>query len=193
MFTNTSTQNLPFAIVPRGGKFIGQTKVASCCTWQMIECTYGDNQTLLMLSVALLKLFLSEDAQSWCWDVYHITVRGNLNGQIYRQNILEASVVPHFDNHPLNTRPVFMDDNARSHRALVVTDCLRDESIATLPWPARSPDLNPIETVQTLNELEQTLHQEWQRLTQVQIRRLVGSMRKRLAAIIRVNGGYTHY
>jgi hypothetical protein len=21
--------------------------------------------------------------------------------------------VPHFDNHPLNTRPVFMDDNAR--------------------------------------------------------------------------------
>ena len=42
-----------------------------------------------------------------------ITVRGNLNEQIYRQNILEASVVPHFDNHPLNTRPVFMDDNAR--------------------------------------------------------------------------------
>ena len=39
-----------------------------------------------------------------------ITVRGNLNGQIYRQNILEASVVPHFDNHPLNTTPVFMPD-----------------------------------------------------------------------------------
>jgi hypothetical protein len=80
-----------------------------------------------------LKLFLSEDAQSWCRDVNHITVRDNLNGQIYRQNILEASVVPHFDNYPLNTRPVFMDDNARSHRALVVTDYLRDESIATLP------------------------------------------------------------
>ena len=180
-------------IWPRGGKFIGQTKVSSCCTWQMIECAYGDNRTLLMLSVTLLKLFLSEDAQSWCGDAYHIIVRGNLNGQIYRQNILEASVVPHFDSHPLNTRPVFMDDNARSHRALVVTDCLRDESIATLPWPARSPDLNPIETVQTLNELEQTLHQEWQRLTQVQIRRLVGSMRRQLAAVIRVNGSYTNY
>jgi hypothetical protein len=49
-----------------------------------------------------------------------ITVRGNRNGQIYRQNILEASVVPHFDNHPLNTMSVFMDDNARPHRARVV-------------------------------------------------------------------------
>ena len=114
-----------------------------------------------------------------------ITVRGNLNGQIYRQNILEASVVPHFDNHPLNRTPLFMDDNARPHIARVVTDYLHYESITSLPWPARSPNLNPIEHVwdiigrrvrertppiQTLNELEQTLHQEWQRLTQVQIR-----------------------
>jgi len=137
-----------------------------------------------------------------------ITVRGNLNGQIYRYNILEASVVPHFDNHPLNTTPVFMDNDARPHRVRVVRDYLRDESITTLPWPARSPDLNPTEhiwdiigrrvkertpPVQSLNDLEQTLHQEWQHLTQVQIRCLVDIMRRRLAAVIRVNGGYTHY
>ena len=101
-----------------------------------------------------------------------------------------------------------MDDNDRPHGARVVRDYLCDESITTLPWQARNPDLNPTEhiwdiigrrvkertpLVQTLNELKQTLHQEWQRLSQVQIRRLVGSMRKRLAAVIRVNGGYTHY
>jgi transposase len=101
-----------------------------------------------------------------------------------------------------------MNDNARLHRARIVRDYLRDESITILPWPARSPDLNPSEHIwdiigrrviertppsQSLNDLEQTLHQEWQRLTQVQIRRLVSSMRKRLAAVIRVNGGYTHY
>ena len=106
-----------------------------------------------------------------------ITVRVNHNGQIYRQNILEARVGPHFDNHPLNKRPVFMDDRARSHRARVMTYYLRDESIITLPLPARrNPDLNPIEhiwdiiglrvkertlLVQTLNDLKQTLHQEW--------------------------------
>ena len=79
-----------------------------------------------------------------------------------------------------------------------------DVSDNRLPYP----DLNPIEhiwniigrrvkertqPVQTLNDLKQTLHQEWQRPTQVQIRRLVGSMRRRLAAFIRVNGSYTHY
>jgi hypothetical protein len=47
--------------------------------------------------------------------------------------------------------------------------------------------------MQTLNNLKQALHQEWNRLIQVQIRRLVGSMRRRLAAVIRVNGSYTHY
>jgi hypothetical protein len=83
-----------------------------------------------------------------------------------------------------------MDDNARPHRALVVTDYLRDEHI----WDIigrRVRERTP--PVQTLNELEQTLHQEWQRFTQVQIRRLVGSMRRRLAAVIRVNGSYTNY
>ena len=170
----------------------------------MAECVYDDNRTLLMLSVTLLKLLLSEEAQSWCggW------VRGNLNGQIYRQNILEAGVVPHFDNHLLNTRCVFIDDNAKPHRARVVTYYLRGESITTLPWPARILDFNPIEQiwdiigrrvkkriplVQTWNDLEKPLHQERQRLTQVQIRRLVDCMRRRLAAVIRVNGRYTHY
>ena len=76
-----------------------------------------------------------------------ITVRGNLNGQIYRQNVLEASVVPHFDNNPLNTRSVFMDDNARPYRGRVVTDYLHCESITTLPWPARILDFNPIEQI----------------------------------------------
>ena len=78
-----------------------------------------------------------------------------------------------------------MDDNARPHRALVVTDYLRDEHI----WDIigrRVRERTP--PVQTLNELEQTLHQEWQRFTQVQIRRLVGSMRRRLTAVILVNG-----
>jgi hypothetical protein len=46
----------------------------------------------------------------------------------------------------------------------------------------------------TLSSIKTGLvYQEWQRLAQVQIRRLMGSMRRRLAAVIRVNGNYTHY
>ena len=40
-----------------------------------------------------------------------------LNAQRYQQEVLDAAVIPHFDNHPLATRPIFIDDNARPHRS----------------------------------------------------------------------------
>jgi transposase len=45
---------------------------------------------------------------------------GNLTGQKYRDNVFAPRVVPHFDNHALADRPMFMDDNARPHRARIV-------------------------------------------------------------------------
>jgi transposase len=35
---------------------------------------------------------------------------GNLTGQKYRDNVLAPRIVPHFDNHALADRPMFMDD-----------------------------------------------------------------------------------
>ena len=74
-----------------------------------------------------------------------ITIPGALNAQKYREDVLEPSVVPHFDNYTLASRPIFMDDNATPHRARAVAEYLQANAIETLPWPARSPDLNPIE------------------------------------------------
>ena len=42
-----------------------------------------------------------------------VTIQGNLTGDRYIRDVLQPVVVPHFDNHPLATRPVYMDDNAR--------------------------------------------------------------------------------
>ncbi|GFT25318.1 transposable element Tcb1 transposase [Trichonephila clavipes] len=42
---------------------------------------------------------------------------------------------------------LFMDDNARPHRANIVDECLQSEDITRLDWPAYSPDMNPIEHV----------------------------------------------
>jgi hypothetical protein len=41
------------------------------------------------------------------------------------RDVLQPVVVPHFDNQPLATRHVYMDDNARSHRARAVTSYLQ--------------------------------------------------------------------
>ena len=101
-----------------------------------------------------------------------------------------------------------MDDNARPHRARAVHEYLRQNAIETLPWPARSPDMNPIEhiwdilgnmvrrrdpPVQNLQELTDALHLEWQRIPQWRISRLVTSMRRRVQAVIQAQGGYTRY
>ncbi|GFY17270.1 transposable element Tcb2 transposase [Trichonephila clavipes] len=40
---------------------------------------------------------------------------------------------------------ILMDDNARPHRAGIVEEYLEDHGLERMEWPARSPDLNPIE------------------------------------------------
>ena len=47
--------------------------------------------------------------------------------------------------------------------------------------------------VQNVQQLEAALHQEWLQLTQHEIRRLTGSMRRRVECVIRARGGYTCY
>ena len=44
-----------------------------------------------------------------------VTIQGNLTGDQYIRDVLQPVAVPHFDNHPLATRPVYMDGNTRPH------------------------------------------------------------------------------
>ena len=75
-----------------------------------------------------------------------VTIQGNLTGDQYIRGVLQPNV-PHFDNHPLATRSVYMDDNARPHRSRAVTAYLQSEAVTSVPWPAMSPDLNPIKHI----------------------------------------------
>jgi hypothetical protein len=78
--------------------------------------------------------------------------------------------------------------------------------VTSVPWPAMSPDLNPIEhiwamlgrriqaqgpPVENVHQLEAVLHREWQQLSQEDIQRLTGGMRRRVDAVIQACGGYT--
>ena len=40
-----------------------------------------------------------------------------------------------------------MDDNTRPHRSRAVTAYLQSEAVTYVPWPATSPDFNPIEHI----------------------------------------------
>lgn len=135
-------------------------------------------------------------------------LQGNMNGQTYRDLVLRNIVVPHFDNHPLASRPLYMDDNARPHRARIVTEYKEQESIDTIFWPSMSPDMNPIEHVwdtigrnlnrrdpplQNLGDLRVAIVDEWNRFPQLKFRRLVQSMRRRVMELYRKRGGYTSY
>ncbi|GFX18388.1 transposable element Tcb1 transposase [Trichonephila clavipes] len=89
---------------------------------------------------------------------------------------------------------LFMDDNARPHRANIVDECLQPENITRMDWPTYSPDLNLIEHVcdmlgrriaarqpppTCLPELRRTLLDEWCNIPQDQIDNLILSMPRR--------------
>jgi transposase len=101
-----------------------------------------------------------------------------------------------------------MDDNARPHRSRAVTAYLQSEAMTSVPWPAMSSDLIPIEhiwdmlgcriqalepPVQNIRQLEAALHREWQQLSQQDIQHLTGGMRRRVEAVIQACGGYNQY
>jgi transposase len=76
-----------------------------------------------------------------------VTIQDNLTGDQYIRDVLQPVVVLHFDNHPLATRHVYIDDNTRPHRSRAVTAYLQSEAVTSVPWPAMSPGLNPIEHI----------------------------------------------
>jgi hypothetical protein len=62
-----------------------------------------------------------------------VTIQGNLTSDQYIRDVLQPVVVPHFDNHPLATRPVYMDDNVRPHKSSNRLPPKRSRDFCSLP------------------------------------------------------------
>jgi hypothetical protein len=77
----------------------------------------------------------------------------------------------------LADRQMFMDDNARPHRARIAQHLLQQVAVQTIPWPAILPDMNHIEHVwdfigriinqrnpkcQNIDEFRTAILHEWQ-------------------------------
>ncbi|GFS90007.1 transposable element Tcb2 transposase [Trichonephila clavipes] len=131
---------------------------------------------------------------------------GPLTARRYKDEILRSIVVPYAE--AIGDDFILMDDNCRPHRANLVEDFLFEEGIVRMEWPACSPDMNPIEHVwnalgrrvagrqrplQTLQELERALLEEWDRMPQLVINSLIDSMPRRCSTLLAVRGNHTPY
>ena len=136
----------------------------------------------------------------------HVFNTGSVNAQRYRQEILEPYV--RLFRGAVGPQFIFMDDNARPHRARLVDDYLESEDIGRMDWPAKSPDLNLIEHAwdalgravaarqppsRTIQELKTALEEEWVRIPQVLLNSLINSMATRCACCVSVKGDHTPY
>ncbi|GFT34233.1 c3 and PZP-like alpha-2-macroglobulin domain-containing protein 8 [Trichonephila clavipes] len=75
----------------------------------------------------------------------HIFDAGSVNRTRYCNEILLPYV--RLFRGAMGLRFLFMDDNAPCHRTVAAEQLLESEDIERMDWPARSPDLNPIEHV----------------------------------------------
>ncbi|GFY13268.1 transposable element Tcb2 transposase [Trichonephila clavipes] len=136
----------------------------------------------------------------------HVAANGTMTGQRYIDEVLLLHV--HLSRGAVGDKFVFMDDNAKCHRTLTVHDCLHSEGIQRLVWPARPPDLNPIENVwdalerqvtgqnyppTNKNTLIRALTEEWDKLPQQLLDNVVQSMVRRVECCITLHGRHIPY
>ncbi len=102
---------------------------------------------------------------------------------------------------------LLQQDNARPHTARHTQEVLQRNNVQTLDWPAKSPDLSPIEhmwdelgrrvrdraDVNNVTDLERALREEWYNIPVQTVNKLIASMRKRCTAVMEHNGRHTRY
>ncbi|GFV95808.1 transposable element Tcb2 transposase [Trichonephila clavipes] len=136
----------------------------------------------------------------------HIFDAGSVNGTRYCNEIL----LPHMRlfRGAMGLQFLFMDDNAPYHRTVAAEQLLESKDIERMVWPARSPDLKPIEHVWdflgrrlaartlppvTIRELRLALQDEWAAMPQQLIDTLILSMGRRCETCLAVRGDHIPY
>lgn len=103
---------------------------------------------------------------------------------------------------------MFQQDNASIHTSSATKSWFNDRKIELLWWPARSPDLNPVENIwgiivrqiyankkqyNSIAELKVAVSEAWENFEMEILKNLVGSMPKRIFQVIERAGGPTDY
>ncbi|GFT05659.1 transposable element Tc1 transposase [Trichonephila clavipes] len=147
-------------------------------------------------------LLTDESRFSLSSDSHRILIWRERGSRNHPSNIIER------DRGAMGLQFLFMDDNAPCHRTVAAEQLLESEDIERMDWPARSPDLNPIEHVWdflgrrlaprtlppvTIQEFRLALQNEWAAMPQHLLDTLILSMGRRCETCLAVRGYHIRY
>jgi transposase-like protein len=132
-----------------------------------------------------------------------VIIRGTMTAVRYLNEIVRPHILPTAQQNNLKLQ----QDNAKPHTAQIVKAELA--VIEVLRWPARSPDMSPIEHLwdevgrclrdnyvlpaANVAQLADRIQHEWNSIPQETVQHLIQDMPQRLAECIDKRGGHTSY
>ena len=134
------------------------------------------------------------------------TIEGTLDSEGYCTILEECLLLFAEDKHPNGWR--FQQDNALIHTSNCTKTFFTDTDIEVIDWPARSPDLNPIENLwgylvqkvykdfrqfDDIECLKEVIAFAWDSIDLEYLQKLARSMPRRCTEVIERKGGCTHY
>ena len=139
---------------------------------------------------------------------YVVKIDGRMDAELYTK-ILDDDLQASLDFYDKTADDIiFQQDGDSKHRSGLARAWFEDHDITVLPWPAQSPDLNPIEHLwdhlkrrlgeyeedpKGILELWERIEKEWEKIPAFVCQNLIESMPSRVQAVLRAKGGYTKY